>query len=126
MLRIAPVNRLERLRMLMPLLVRLTDSEVEAVDGVVPQVSDGINYGRSVLEEVRAARLPIDQEALFPDLHVDPVYGNIQPGGQFWDAEQVGVMGPPVARLAVTLMPAPRRIWLTVIGRTMFSQLGER
>ena len=42
MARIPPIDPVERLRMLMPLLVRLTDSEVEAIDGVIAQVSDGI------------------------------------------------------------------------------------
>jgi hypothetical protein len=63
--------------MLMPLLVRLTDSEVEAVNGVVPQVSDCIEDGSGVLEEVSSGRLPIDQKALLPDLHVDPIHRNI-------------------------------------------------
>ena len=66
-----------RSRMLMPLLVRLTDSEVEAIDGVVPQVSDRIEDGRGVLEEVSSSRLSIDQKALLPDLHVDPIHGDI-------------------------------------------------
>ena len=61
----------------MPLLVRLTDSEVEAIDGVVPQVSDCIEDGRGVLEEVSSSRLPIDEQALLPDLHIDPVHGDI-------------------------------------------------
>ena len=63
--------------MLMPLLVRLTDFEVEVSDGMVPQVPDGIDDGRCVLEEVGSARLPIDQEALLPDLHVEPVHRDI-------------------------------------------------
>ena len=83
----------------MPLLVRLTDSEVEAIDGVVPQVSDGIEDGRGVLEEVGSGRLPIDQKALLPDLHVEPIHRDIQPAGQFGSAEQAGAMGPPVTRL---------------------------
>jgi len=84
--------------MLIPLLVRLTDSEVKAGDGMVPQVPYRIYYGRCVFKEIGAARLLIDQEALFPDLHVEPVYGNIQPSCQFWDAEQVGAMEPPAPR----------------------------
>jgi hypothetical protein len=61
----------------MPLLVRLTDSEVEAIDGVVPQVSDCIDDGSGVLEEISSSRLLIDEKALLPDLHVDPVHGDI-------------------------------------------------
>jgi hypothetical protein len=61
----------------MPLLVRLTDSEIEAFDDVVPQVSNRINNDRGVLEEVSSSRLLIDHEALLPDLHVDPIHRNI-------------------------------------------------
>ena len=70
----------------MPPLVRLTDSEVEVADGVVPQVSDGIEDGRDVLEKVSSGRLLIQQETLLPDLHIEPVYGDIQPCGQFWSS----------------------------------------
>ena len=63
--------------MLMPLLVRLTNSEVEAVDDVVPQVSDCIEDCSGVLEEVSSSRLSIDEQALLPDLHIDPIHGNI-------------------------------------------------
>jgi hypothetical protein len=61
----------------MPLLVRLTDSEVEAIDGVVPQVSDCIEDGGGVLEKVSSSRLSIDEKALLPDLHIDPIHGDI-------------------------------------------------
>jgi hypothetical protein len=69
--------------MLIPLLVRLTDSEVEAGDCVFAQATNSVKDGRSVLEEICSAGLPIDQESLLPDLHVDPVHGDIQPGGEF-------------------------------------------
>jgi len=52
----------------MPPLMRLTDSEVEVADGVVPQVSDGIEDGRDVLEKVSSGRLLIQQETLLSDL----------------------------------------------------------
>ena len=61
----------------MPLLMRLTDSEVEAIDSVVPQVSDRIEDGNGILEEVSSSRLSIDEKVLLPDLHVDPVHGDI-------------------------------------------------
>ena len=73
--------------MLMPLLVRLTDSEVYAVAGVVAQISNGVKNGGGVLEEVGSAWLPIDQEPLLSDLHVEPIYGDVEPGGQFGCAE---------------------------------------
>jgi hypothetical protein len=59
------------------LLMRLTDSEVEAIDGVVSQVSDRIEDGSGILEEVSSSRLSIDEKVLLPDLHVDPVHGDI-------------------------------------------------
>ena len=73
--------------MLMPLLVRLTDSEVNAIDGVFPQVPDCLEDGRRVLEEVSSGRLLIDQEAFLPDLHVDPIHWDIKPGGELRRAE---------------------------------------
>ena len=82
----------------MPPLVRLTDSEVELTDGVIPQASDGIEDGRSVLEKVSSCWLLIQQETLLPDLHIEPVHGDIQPCGQFWSSQQTGIMCPPVAR----------------------------
>ena len=81
----------------MPLLVRLTDSEVYAVAGVVAQVSNGVKDGGGVLEEVGSAWLPIDQEPLLSDLHVEPIYGDVQPGGQFGCAEGAGFMVPSLA-----------------------------
>ena len=45
----------------MPLLVRLTDSEVDAIDGVFSEALDGIDDGRGILEEVSSGRLLIDQ-----------------------------------------------------------------
>ena len=84
----------------MPLLMRLTDSEVEAIDGVVSQASDRIENEWCVLEEVSSSRLLIDEEALLPDLHVDPVHRDIQPGGDLRSAEQACVMGPSAALLA--------------------------
>ena len=66
-----------RSRMLMPLLVRLTDSEIEATDGVVPQILNRVEDGRCVPEEISSRWLLIDDEALLPDLHVDPIHGDI-------------------------------------------------
>jgi hypothetical protein len=85
--------------MLMPLLVRLIDSEVEVIDGAVPQVSDCIEDDSSVLEEVCSSRLSIDEQVLLPDLHIDPIHGDIQPDGELRRAEQACLMGPPGARL---------------------------
>lgn len=54
----------------MPLLSRLTDSEVKAIDDVLAQALDAVEDRRGVDEEVGAARLPIHQEPLLSDLHV--------------------------------------------------------
>ena len=43
--------------MLMPLLVRLTDSQVEVADGVVSQAPDGVEDGRDIREEVGSGGL---------------------------------------------------------------------
>ena len=66
-----------RLRMLMPLLVRLTDSEIEVTDGVVPQIAHPIEDGLCVPEEISPRWLLVDQEALLSDLHVDPIHWDI-------------------------------------------------
>ena len=76
----------------MPLLVRLTDSQVETFDGTTAQVSNGIEDGWRVLEEVSSGGLLIDEEAFLPDPHVDPVYRDIQPGGDSRSAEQACAM----------------------------------
>jgi hypothetical protein len=107
--------------MLMPLLVTLTDSQVETFDGTTAQVSDHIEDGRCVLEEISSGGLLIDEEAFLPDLHVDPIYGDIQPGGDLGSAEQACVMRPPGAPLGdlnAGATPDPP----TVIGSTMFSR----
>ena len=83
----------------MPLLVWLTDSEIKAVDGVVAQVSDGVEHVRGVLEDVGSAGLPIHQEPLLPDLHIEPVHGDAQLGGHLGRSERARVMGPSAARL---------------------------
>ena len=63
--------------MLMPLLVRLTDSEVQLIDGALSQTSKCIEDRRGVLEEVGSSRLSIDEQALLPDLHIDPIHRDI-------------------------------------------------
>ncbi len=65
-----PIDPFDRSRMLMPLLVRLTDSQVDVADGMVSEVADRIHHGRRISEQVGSGRLTIDQEALLPDLHI--------------------------------------------------------
>ena len=62
--------------MLMPLVVRLTDSEIDVIDSSAPQASNIFEDLRIVIEEVCAIRLSIYNQALLPDLHVEPVYRN--------------------------------------------------
>jgi hypothetical protein len=84
----------------MPLLVKLTDSEIELANRVVAQVPDLVEDGRGVLEEIGPAGLLIYQESILPDLHIKPVHGDVQPAGQLGCAERVGIVGPPAAWLA--------------------------
>ena len=43
---------------------------------------------RRVLEQICRARLLIDEEGVLSDLHVNPINGNIEPGGQLYPTEQ--------------------------------------
>jgi len=52
--------------MLIPLLVRLSDSQVKVADGVVAEVPDRVDHGRSISEQVGSGRLTVDHEALLP------------------------------------------------------------
>src|SRR3954447_22060208 len=81
--------------MLMPLLVRLTDPQIEMADGVVSQVLDAVDDRGRILEQVRAAGLPIHEEALLPDLNVKPLHRDVELGG----AEQAGIVVPAGALL---------------------------
>ncbi len=83
--------------MSIPLLVRLSDSQVKATDGVVAEVPNRVNHGRSISEQVGSGRLTVDQEALPPDLHIDPINGNVQPRGQLRGAQPSRLVGPSAA-----------------------------
>ena len=78
----------------MPLLVRLTDSEVEVIDGVISQVADGIDDEGGIPEQVGTVGLAIHQEPLLPDLDVEPVHRNVQLGGDFRGGEKAGIVVP--------------------------------
>lgn len=80
--------------MLMPLLVRPTDSEIEAVDHVVSKISNSLQDVFCVAEEIRAIGLPIHHQPLFPDLHIQPVYGDAQLRRQLLRGKSAGAMGP--------------------------------
>lgn len=83
--------------MLIPLLLRLNDSQIKVADGVVAEVADSIDYGRGVLEQIGSGRLTVDQEALLSDLHIDPIDGDVQSCGQLCGAQRSGLVGPSVA-----------------------------
>src|SRR5215203_5943334 len=55
--------RLARSRMLIPCVVGLMWPQVDAVDGSISQVADGLDDSLCVLEEVRARWLSVDEEA---------------------------------------------------------------
>jgi hypothetical protein len=48
------------------------------------------------VEEISSGGLTVDQEALLPDLDIEPVDRNVQLGGQFGGADYAGVMGPTI------------------------------
>lgn len=78
----------------MPLLVRLTDSQVDAIDNMVSQVSDGVDDDGRVLEEVGPVGLAIDEKPLSPDLYVKPVHRNAQFRSHVRGAEKRAIRGP--------------------------------
>ena len=67
---------------MIPLLVRLTDSEVKEADRVVAQVSNGVEDGRRGLEEIGPTGLLVHQKSLLPDLYIEPIHRDVQPIGQ--------------------------------------------
>ncbi len=83
----------------MPLLVRLTDSEIEAINLVGSQISNAIVDIGGVVEEVSPARLTIHQELSLPDLHVEPVYRDAQLSSHFWRGQHIGAVRPSGAWL---------------------------
>ena len=83
----------------MPLLVRLSDSEIEVIDLVIAQLADGLDHARRVLEKVRAGGVRIDQKTPFPDLYVEPVHRDAQHAGKLLCADQVGCVLPSCSLL---------------------------
>ena len=95
------------------------------VDGMVSRVPDAVDDGSRILEQIRIAGPSIHEEALLPDLAVEPSHGDIGLGDYPRGAEKAGIVVPASACLA-TLSPAPRRLGSTVTGRIFSGQLGER
>jgi hypothetical protein len=80
--------------MSMPLLVRLSDSEIEMAEMVIAQFANGFDDAGRVREQMRAARLAIDQKASLSDLDVEPVHRDVQPAGKLLSAEDIGWVLP--------------------------------
>ena len=78
----------------MPLLVRLMDPQVEMADSMVSKVSDAVDDGSHILEQVCAVGLSIHEEALLPDLEIEPLHRAVEHGGQLRDAEEAGIVVP--------------------------------
>ena len=78
----------------MPLLVRLSDSEIETFDLVIAQLADGLDDGWRVREQVCAGRMAIDQKTPLSDLYVEPVHRDAQHASELLRAQQVGGMLP--------------------------------
>jgi hypothetical protein len=88
------IASIHRSCMLMPLLVRLTDSEIEAINLVVSQGLHAIEDRSGAIEEVGSPGPAIHEELSFPDLHVEPVHRDAQLGGQFGSGQYACVMRP--------------------------------
>ena len=82
--------------MRIPLLVRLNDSQIELVEFVVAEFSDGLDHAWRVREQVRAGSVAIDQKAPLPDLNIEPIHRNIQLNGELLSTEHVRRM--PLSR----------------------------
>ncbi len=83
--------------MSIPLLVRLSDSQIKVANGVVAEAPNCVDHGRSISEQVGSGRLPVYQDALLPNLHIDPINGYVQPRGQLRGAQPRGLVGPSAA-----------------------------
>ena len=59
-----------RLRMLMPFLVKLTDSQIKMLNAMVPKAFDGFDDLVRVVEQIGSIRLAIDLQPTGSDLHV--------------------------------------------------------
>lgn len=110
----------------MPLLVRLTDSEIEVINGVVSQVADGVDDERGIAEQVGAVGLAIHEKPFLPDLDVEPVHWDVQRGGHFRGAEEAGIVvpaGPLHGHFDAGAEPEPlhgdRQDLVCAVGRTV-------
>jgi len=81
---------------------------------------------RQVLEQICRARLLIDEEGVLSDLHVNPINGNIEPGGQLYRTEQslfVRPSGTPRRRFdagaKANALPRNRLDLVLAIGRVV-------
>lgn len=79
----------------MPLVVRLSDSEIETFDLVIAQLADGLDHRWSIREQVCAGRMAINQETPLSDLYIEPVYWDAQHTSELLRAQQARGMLPP-------------------------------
>src|SRR5688500_12389240 len=80
--------------MLMPLLVRLTDSEIEMGEIVIAQFANRLDDAGRVREQMRATGLAIDQKPSLSDLDVEPVHRDVEPASKLLSAEVIGWVLP--------------------------------
>ena len=83
--------------MLMPLLVRLIDSQIQAGNGVVAKAADRVQDRWRVGKQISPTWLTIDQHVSFSDLHIEPVDRDAELGSKFVCGEQVRIVVPSVA-----------------------------
>ncbi len=87
----------------MPLLVRLIDSEIEAIDLMPAQLGHGFDHARRVREQVCPGRVGVNLQPALPDLNVEPVHGDAQYGRKLVRAQNVRRMLPSRPLLGVSL-----------------------
>ena len=85
----------------MPLLVRLSDSEIEMIDVVIAQFANGFDDVGRVREQMCAAGLAIDQKASLSDLDIEPVHRDVQSASKLLSAEDIGWVLPACSLLGL-------------------------
>ena len=63
--------------MLMPLPVKLIDSEIDVPHGMITQVANCFDYFWLILEDIGARCLAVDLDAPFSNLNVYPIDGDV-------------------------------------------------
>lgn len=84
--------------MLIPSIVRLTDSQIQFADHVISQVLHSVQHCWRVGKQIGTGWLRFDEQTLILDLNIKPVDRNFQLGGELCCAQEVGIVLPPPAR----------------------------